>query len=590
MTTHATRGAVQRLLDLLRIERGDVLTLTTYAVATGILTLIVPVAMQALVNTVAAGVFLQPLIVLSLMVFGGLALAGSLHVAKLAMIERLQQRIFARTAMQIADRLHHVRIRSLRHEYAPELVNRFFDVLTIQKSLAKMLFDGLGALVQALVGLTLLGVSSPALLALNGAVVVVAILMVFVLGYGGLRSSVRESKCKYAVADWLEDLARCHPSLKVHGGDDHLIRRADDAVIAYVEARKAHFRVTRRQALGHYAFTAAAGAGVLAAGGWLVLNGALTLGQLVAAQIIVTTVLAAMEKVVRQSEDFFDLLTALEKVEHITDLERERQGGEPIPFSTERGLRVVAREVHFRYDHADVLDGLNLTLEPGERVSLVGASGAGKSTFASLLCGLEEPGHGVLELDGIDLRDADLESLRRQVAIVDDHHEIIDGTIDENITLGRTHVRREDVRWALDVTKLSDEVAKMRDGLGTRIVSGGQNLSRGQIQRILIARAIVGRPRLLILDEAFTGIDEAMTHLILDEIFDESNKWTILNIANEGEVVVRTPIVHVLERGLILESGSATELSTRAESRFSTLFPFLSSQIRTANRPRRRTP
>lgn len=589
MSGHEQRSAVRRLLDLLRVERGDLLALTTYAVATGILTLIVPVAMQAVVNTVAAGVFLQPLIVLSLMVLGGLALAGGLHVAKLAIIERLQQRIFARTAMQIADRLHHVRIQSLRHEYAPELVNRFFDVLTIQKSLAKMLFDGLGAVVQALVGLTLLGVSSPALLALNGAVVVLALLMVFVLGYGGLRSSVQESKCKYAVADWLEDLARCHPSLKVHGGDEHLLRRADDAVIAYIEARKSHFRVTRRQALGHYAFTAAAGAGVLAAGGWLVLNGALTLGQLVAAQIIVTTVLAAMEKVVRQSEDFFDLLTALEKVEHITELEREREGGEPIPLEQGRGLRVAARGVRFRYGDDPVLDGFNLTMEPGDRVSLVGASGAGKSTFASLLCGLEEASHGVLELDGVDLRDADLASVRRQVAIVDDHHEIIDGTIEENITLGRPHVRREDVRWALDVTKLADEVATMRDGVATRIVSGGQNLSRGQVQRVLIARAIVGRPRLLILDEAFTGIDEAMTHRILDEIFSDDQSWTILNIANEGEVVIRTPIVHILEAGRIVESGSAAELSAQTESRFSALFPFLSSQIRVANRPKRRT-
>ncbi len=580
---------IERLFKLIKLERNDVFVLTSYTVIVGLVTLIVPVAMQALVNSIAAGVALQPLVVLSLLVFAGLLIGGVLQIMKLSVIERLQQRVFAQIALRLSHHIARVHSLALRGEYAPELVNRFFDVLTVQKALSKLLFDGLTAFVQAAVGLTLLAFSSTQLLWLNIGIIVVVLITMLLLGLGGLRSSLAESKAKYEVADWLEDIARCHVSLKIHGSRPYLEGRADQAVMKYLKARRNHFAVLIRQMAGYYLFTAIANAGLLATGGLLVVEGELGLGQLVAAQIIVTTVLASMEKLVRQSEQFFDLVTGLEKVGHVTDLEVEREDGRHLPDrATWTGAEVHVRNVAFSYGATErLLRGINLDLAPGDRVSLVGASGAGKSTLASLLCALEEPTHGVIEIDGIELRDANLWSLRKSVAMVGYENELFDGSIEDNIVIGREWVSREDVRWAIEIAQLQDDIAALHDGPSTHVVSGGGNLSRGQVQRLLLARAIVERPRLLILDEAFTGIDERQTLMILDRIFDDKHPWTILNISHSAEVIVRTNTVHVLRDGVIIESGPPAVLSKSLEGGFSYLFPYLSKALREAKAPKR---
>ncbi len=572
---------MQRVSRLVKLERNDVLVLIAYTLIVGLVTLIVPVAMQALVNTIAAGVALQPLVVLSALVFGFLLIAGVLQLMKVSVIERIQQRVFAETALRLSHHLARVCAVALRGEYAPELVNRFFDVLTVQKSLSKLLFDGLAAFVQALVGLLLLAFSSTSLLWLNVAIIGIVLGTMFLLGWGGITTSLAESKAKYEVADWLEDIARCHISLKIDGSRSYLENRADRAVVKYLHARRAHFQVLVRQMAGHYLFTAIANAGLLAAGGMLVVEGQLGLGQLVAAQIIVTTVLSSMEKLVRQTEQFFDLVTGLEKVGHVTDLEVEREDGRPLPHRESwTGAQVHLRNVAFSYGEARILNGVSMDLAPGARVSLVGASGAGKSTLAHLLCALEEPTHGVVEIDGIELRDAELTSLRREVSLVGYENELFDGSIEDNIVVGREWISREDVRWAIEVAKLSIDISLLHDGPSSHVVSGGGNLSRGQIQRLLLARAIVGRPRLLILDEAFTGIDERQTMLILDAVFSEEHPWTILNISHSAEVIVRTSIVHVLKDGEIQESGAPEDLARLERGCFSFLFPYLAEQLR----------
>lgn len=581
MASHSSASPVERLFTLIRFERSDIFVLVTYTIIIGLVTLVVPITMQSLVNTIAAGVAVQPIVVLSLLVFAFLIVASVLQMMKFAVIERMQQRVFAQTALRLAHHLSRVCSVSLRGEYAPELVNRFFDVLTVQKALSKLLLDGLAAFIQAVVGLLLLAFSSTSLLWLNIGIIVFVLVSMFLLGWGGIRSSLDESKAKYEVADWLEDIARCHLSLKVHGSRPFLEKRADRLVYNYIRARQKHFRVLVRQLAGHYIFTATANAGLLAAGGFLVIEGELGLGQLVAAQIIVTTVLSSMEKLVRQSEQYFDLVTGLEKVGHVTDLDVEREDGRPLPVRTEwSGANVHMRNVTFTYGSRRILDGLDLDILPGAHVSLVGESGAGKSTLAHLLCALEEPSHGIIEIDGIELRDAELTSLRREVALVGFENELFDGSIEDNVIVGREWISRENLRWAFEVANLSADIASFPDGPSTRVVSGGVNLSRGQVQRLLLARAIVGRPRLLILDEAFTGIDERQTLSILDGIFSPDHPWTIFNISHSAKVIVRTPRVHVLDKGQIVESGTPTELSQSPDSEFSNLFPDLSANLR----------
>ena len=573
--SHESPTPLTRLLRLAAEEKGELWVLLIYTMVAGLMALAVPLAAQALVNIIAANVLLQPLFVLTLLVLGGMLCAGLLQLAKLSLVERLQQRIFARIALRVADRLIHLRVSALRGQYAPELVNRFFDVLTVQKALSKLLIDGLTVSLQALVGLVLLGIYSPLLLGFDVFILLSAGFIVGILGWNGLRSSITESKEKYHVADWLQELARCHISTKLFGQNEYLRNRADKTVMDYLVARQAHFKVVWRQAAGSYLFQAIASAGVLAIGGWLVINRQLSLGQLVAAQIIVVSVLAALDKLVRQADQVFDLLAALDKLGYVTDLPNERTGGDPLGGKAHAGVGIDCRNVRFSYrPDTEILSGLDLHLAPGERVSLVGASGAGKSTIALLLCGLEEPSHGTVLVGGVDVRAADLPLLRQSVAMVGYSNEIFEGTIEENVRMGRD-LNHETVRQALEMAHLSGDIDRFPGGIHTDLAASGQNLSRGQIQRLLIARALAGRPGLLILDEAFTGIDERTALLILDAIYAPENPWTILDISHQAEVVMRSGTVHVLENGRIVETGTPEVLARRKNGAFAALFPYL---------------
>lgn len=574
---------LERLWLLLLSDKQDLIVLTVYTLITGLVSLAVPLAAQALVNTIASGIFLQPLIVLSLLVLTGLLFSSVLRMMKFCLVENLQQRIFARITLLLSERIPSIKASALNNEYMPELINRFFDVMTVQKAWAKLLLEGPAALLQILIGLVLMAFYSPFLLAFDLLIILFMFFAVSVLGIGGLRTSINESLFKYRVAEWLEDMGRCQTSLKTNGFTQYLVKRSDGLVLNYLRARRAHFTVLFRQAFGTYFFQALASAGILAIGGWLVINRQLTLGQLVSAELVILNVLSALEKLIRNCDTFYDLLTGLDKIGHISDLPIERHGGTLLEES-EQGLTIKCMKLRFSYDRREVLSGLDLFIESGQKASLVGASGAGKTTLASLICGLQEVSHGTVEVGGHDVRDLDLQGLRAQVGFVGDVNEIMEGTIEDNVGLGRPSLSRQDIRWALEKAQFAADLVDLPDGINTMLVSGGRNLSRGQVQRVLIARAIAGRPRLLILDEAFTGIDERTKLKIIHELFLPEVGWTVLDISHDAEVVMRSDKVYVLSGGKIMESGSPQDLAYRNESEFSTLFPDLATQIRMVER------
>lgn len=575
---------LDRFFALVKIDARDLSILLSYTLVTGLLSLAVPLAAQAVVNTIAAGIFLQPLIVMTVLLFAGLLFVAVLRMYKLKLVETLQQRIFALVVMQLGARIPKIQTQALSKEYMPELVNRFFDVMTIQKAWGKLLLDVPASLLQVAIGLILMAFYSPWLLAFDLAIIAFILICSMVLGVGGVRTSIHESFEKYRVAEWLEDLGRCNISFKTHSFPNFILERTDQLVVNYLDARKSHFAVLFRQSFSTYLFQAFASAGILAIGGWLVINRQLTLGQLVAAELVVLNVLSALEKLIRNCDTYYDLLTGLDKVGHLTDLPLERRTGSETADTT-NGATIVMNDVCFSYNpDAPVLKNLNLTIQAGERTSLVGASGAGKTTLAHVLCGLLEPNSGAIEFSGTDVRDLSLSAMRRCIGFVGDANEIFEGTIEENVRMGRAYVSHKDVRWALGLAQLTEEIARLPEGMNTPLVASGKNLSRGQVQRLLIARAVAHRPALLILDEAFTGIDERTKLAIVDQLLDCENLWTLIDISHDAEVVKRSDQVYVLSANHIAEFGSPASLSWRADSEFSTLFPELATDVRRTER------
>lgn len=543
-----------RLRGLLRTESSDVWIVVAYAVCVGLLSLAVPVAVQALVNTVAFGSVLQPVVLLTLLVLAGLGFAGALRAVQIVVVEVLRERTFVRVAADLAFRLPRVAMRAWDRAHGPEVVNRFFDVVTIQKAATSILLDGLGVVLQMVIGLLLLAFYHPVLLAFDLVLLAAVAFMIFVLGRGATVTSIRRSRAKYAMAAWLEELARQPTTFRGVTGAGLAVERADVLARGYVAARRSHFRIVLRQIGAALTIQALASAILLGIGGWLVIKRQLTLGQLVAAELIVAGVLASLAKFGKHLESFYDLLAAMDKIGHLVDLPLERRGGEePLPSANPAALHL--REVSFGYpDGETILSGANLDLHPGARVALVGDSGSGRSTLLDLCFGLRDPQSGTVELDGVPLRELCLNTARAQMALVRDG-EIFAGTVEENVRAGRAKVGLAEVREALSAVGLLEEVARLPQGLFTQLNTGGLPLSSGQVRRLALARAILGRPRLLLLDETLDRFDAATRTKLLEALSRPEAPWTLVVATHVPEVASSC------ERALVIRGGRIEEVA-----------------------------
>ena len=538
----STVSPMRRFLALMRPERQDIGSVVIFSLVTGFLYLALPLAVNALVSNLAFGGQTGPLWTALLVMASALTLALMLSAMIRAMqyylVEVIQRRLFVRLAADLSHRLPRVRASALDGLHAPELVNRFLDVVTVQKSTALMLLDGINIVLGMVVGMTVLGLYHPYLLGFVLLLLGLLLGTMLVLGRGAVRTSVAESVAKYDVVSWLEELARYPRLFKGPGGYRIAADRADELTRRYLENRRGHFRVLFRQIAGLLVMEVVASAALLIVGGWLVISQELTLGQLVASELIVGTIVASLSKLGKKFEAWYDAMAAMDKLGHLVDLPVEREDGE-FPPAKPQGARLEVSGLAYTYPHGvSVFAGLAFTAEPGERVALTGNQGSGSSTLLDILHGGREPTDGFIRLDGLDLRSWYLEALREQVALVrpDD---IFQGSVVENVRLGNMSITLDEVTAALDKVGLLRELLELPEGVNTPLITGGLPLSSRQRIRLVLARALVARPRLLLLDEVFDGLDEASLAELCDLILDPAQPWTALVATRDPAVIAR---------------------------------------------------
>ncbi len=531
---HAHLPPLSRLIELMRADHADLWVVLGLALGSGLLALASPVAVQALVNTVAMSGMGQPLLVLSTILFFFLTFAGAVHVLQSYLVEIVQRRIFVRLAADLAYRLPRVRSDAYEHHHGPELVNRFFDVLTVQKAGSSLLLDGLSTVVQTLVGLIMLAFYHPFLLAFDVVLVLAICFIIFILGRGGVATAIQESLSKYALVAWLEIVAGNMQTFKFNGGPELAAKRTDALALDYLAAKRNHYQILLRQIIGSVALYAIASTALLAIGGYLVIDGHLTLGQLVAAELIVSSALISLVKFGKHLEGYYDLMAGADKIGHLLDLPLEREHG-VAPVMAEP-VSLAVRGLSFGFGAKQpVFSNLTMLIQPGERAALFGGHGSGKSTLAALVCGLRQPGNGHIEINGVDLGNLRLEALRNRIAVVG-RAEFFRDSLFENVRLGRSELGQDEVEQALDAVGLLDDIASLEDGLDTDLSPSGAPLSTAQGRLLLLARAITGRPALLILDGILDEMDEAARERIAPTLFADDAPWTLLVLTGSQNV------------------------------------------------------
>lgn len=525
----------QQYARLLRPEAADLRTIVVYGAASAVLTLGVPLTVDALISNITFGTLLTPLVVLVAVLLGCLLLQGLLGALQAWIAEVVERRVFVRVVGDLAWRLPRVDIRAFDRTHGPELVNRFFDTVTVQKSSSKLFLEVTNIALTTSVGVTVLAFYHPFLLVFVLALLAAIALLVFGFGAGGVRTAVDESAAKYEVAKWLQELARHTTAFCTQGGADFARRRAERLAGDYIQARRRHFRVLFRQICSALGLQVLASTAVLAIGGWLVIDQQLTPGQLVASELIVTAVVANITKLGSVLESWYDVCAASGKLGHLIDLPLERQTG-AAPEFTGSGVELELREVRCSTEQDRDADDLSLKVTPGERVALTGPAGGDASLLLDVLYGLRQPASGHVTVDGLDLRQLRLDRTRDQFALVHGT-EIVEGTLLDNLAFGREDVTATEVRDALRDVGLWDEVLALPDGLETRLVTGGQPLTPSQASQLMLARAVLGGPRLLLLDGALDKLTPSLRRRVIAHLFDECHEWTMLVATNQPDVI-----------------------------------------------------
>lgn len=558
---HSAMGANpgRRFFALLKAEKKDIHTLLIFSVFSGILYLAAPLAVDAVVSNLAFGgqsqPYMQALVILSIALFACLALQGVITAFQYYIADIIQRRVFVRAASDMAYRLPRVKAESLDGVYAPELVNRFLDIVIVQKSTALLLLDGVNLVFSTVIGMILLSLYHPLLLSFAAGLLVLIILVIWLFGQGAVESSIRESMMKYDLVNWFEEIAHFPFLFKGPGGYALAYERANELATSYLHAREKHFRILMRQISGLLTLQVFAAAILLVVGGYLVISQQITLGQLVASELIMATIVGALAKMGKKLEAWYDALAAMNKLGHIFDLDIEREDGEK-QVDKKTGAHIQAEGLTFGYDRAPLFSGLNFTILPGSRTAIVGPHGSGGSTLLNILFGLRQPTAGFVRIDGLDLRNCYLESLREGVMLLR-RDEIVGGTIIENLRLGSTGIGMDEIQTALTEVGLLDELLHQPEGLNLQLKIAGAPLSGNQRTRLLLARALVQRPKLLLIDELFDGLDADSLDQLSASILRKSQEWTVVLTTRDHDVTLKCDqIIRLANRHLSSTSSS----------------------------------
>lgn len=541
------QSVVGYLGALFRLERRILALIVSYSLAIGLFSLIVPLTVQELTNTFAFAI--QPVTIMTLagVMIAALLFVGAFRALQFYAVEVLERRLFARVTIGMAQQIPHLRFLGFKPRYA----NHFIETVFMQRALSVLLVDLINVVVGGAVGMTILVFYHPYFLLYN-ALLLAGFNVVFLLSYGGLKATIDMSHAKYDTLHWIQEISYNLLHFKATDSQAILMQRTDELVSRYVETRQTRFGILVRQYLGSVGWQAVAHGGLIATAAWLLSIGQLTLGQLVAAEVVVGGMLSSFDGVIKRMGHIFYFMTGLTELDFVLSLPKDQTSAMlsvPLPDPTLHGIRVTCKDLAIHHPGVPpIFERFNLEVTPGEKVGIYASTTVAKTALARVLAGLEAPTGGVIRYNGVDLRHLDLSAINRcRGFMIDSQLTLFEGTIEDNIVLGRGYIPHNDIRWALRFAELEEDVDALPFGLKTHIRAPGKILAPTHIMRILLARAILSRPQILIFDGIMHNMQPVMRETLLRRLCSKDEPWSVIFVSNDPNL---TP--HV-DRRLILD-------------------------------------
>jgi ABC-type bacteriocin/lantibiotic exporter with double-glycine peptidase domain len=548
------KNPVARIFKVLKLDRREISSVYFYAVLNGLIQLTLPLGIQSIISFVLGGSISTSLVILIIVVVLGVFVNGLVQVNQMKLIEKVQQKVFVRYSFEYANRIPRLNLISVDSYYLPELVNRFFDTVSLQKGISKLLLEIPTATIQILFGLMLLSFYHPVFILFSFLLILLVYLILYYSGARGLETSFNESAFKYKVAAWLQELARMVKSFKFSKGTRLNLKRTDTLVNGYLAARTTHFRILLLQYWTLIGFKVLITAAMLIVGSILLIDQQLNLGQFIAAEIVILLVLNSVEKLIMNLDKVYDVLTSVEKLSKVTDKPTDPDGETELMRRSE-GMHLKLDRLRFAYDDKTVLEDISLEAKPGSKIMVMGADGSGKSSLIRVLSGVYQNFEGGFLIDGVPLRNYSAESLRYQTGILLSHQEIFTGTLLENITMGDPAISTADIMNLAGKIGLTDFLQEQDAGFATRLDPAGKRLSRTVIHKILLLRALINKPRLLLLEEPLRGADETFHDKTIEYLIHGSEGATVIVESNDETIAEKFDEVIWMEGGRIRFKG-----------------------------------
>ena len=532
---------------LLRLERRLLALVVSYSLAIGLFSLIVPLTVQELTNTFAFAIQPVTIVTLAGVMIAALLFVGAFRSLQYYAVEVLERRLFARVAIGMAQQIPHLQVLGFKPRYA----NHFMETVFMQRALSVLLVDLINVVVGGAVGMTILVFYHPYFLLYN-ALLLAGFGIVLLLSHGGLKATIEMSHAKYDTLHWMQEISYNLLHFKATDSRAILMQRTDELVGKYVERRQTRFGILIRQYLGSVGWQAIAHGGLIATAAWLLSIGQLTLGQLVAAEVVVSGLLASFEEVVKRMGHIFYFMTGLNELDFVLSLPKDQEPSAlsvPLPDPTVHGIRLTCKDLTVHHPGIPaIFERFNVEVTPGEKIGIYASSTAAKTALARVLAGLEAPTSGLIRYNGVDLRHIDMSAINRcRGFMIDSQLTLFEGTIEDNIVLGRSYIPYSDVRWALRFAELEEDVDTLPQGLKTHIRAPGKILAPTHIMRILLARAVLARPQIMIFDGTLHNLQPVLRETLLRRLCSKDEPWSVIFVSNDPNL---TP--HV-DRRLILE-------------------------------------
>lgn len=524
---------MKQLSVAMRAEKKIMSLIFSYALAVGFFSLIIPLTVQELVSTFSYAV--QPVMIWTLtgIMLAVLLFVGLFKTFHFYAVDVVQRRLFARVAVAMVEQLPRNRFKGVR----PELSNLFIETVFMQRALSTLLIDLLNVVVGGTVGMIMLVVYHPYFLMYNLLLMAGFGITFFVLSRGALRTTLAMSHAKYDVFNFIQEVSQNALQLKATDSRPFLIQKTNDLVSRYVETRKARFAVLVRQYIGSVGGQAIAQAGSLGIAASLMASGQLTLGQLVAVQAVVGALVFNFDTLIKNMGSVYYFFASLTHLDTVFSQEQDYVSTESavaLPKHLTQGVRVTCKGVSLIHNGVSVFDGFNLDVAPGEKLGIYARTTGAKTALARVLGGLETPTNGVVQYNGVDLRYIDPNAINQcRSVMIDSQLSLVKGTIEENIVMGRSYVTYDDLNWALRFTELEEDVEGLVRGVKSEVSALGESISPTHIVQILLARAILGRPQVIIFDGLIHSLEPSLRERVLRRLCSKDEAWSVIFVSTD---------------------------------------------------------